>query len=76
MIHKRPAVDLWNTVDLHDDQGMRVLANRLSCTVGELRTAVQRVGPTVADVRNYVTRSRALNERWQASGAPASQQRR
>ena len=76
MIHKRPAVDLWNTVDLHDDQGMRVLANRLSCTVGELRTAVQRVGPTIADVRNYVARSRALNERWQASGAPASQQRR
>ena len=76
MIHKRPAVDLWNTVDLHDDQGMRVLADRLSCTVGELRTAVQRVGPTVADVRNYVARSRALSERWQASGAPASEQRR
>ena len=63
---KHSSANLWKTVDLHDEKGMRVLAQDLACTVGELRSAVQRVGPTLADVRNYVERSR-LTERWQAA---------
>jgi hypothetical protein len=59
--------DMWTSVDLHDERSMRVLASDLSCTVGELRSAVQRVGPTIADVRNYVARSRALGTRWTAA---------
>ena len=66
-MRKQSKLDLWKTVDPRDDQSMRVLAVHLRCTVGELRMAVQRVGPTVADVRNYVMRSRGMNEGWEAA---------
>jgi hypothetical protein len=66
---KRPAMDVWTTVDVRDDHVMRRLANDLACTVGELRIAVERVGPAMGDVRNYLKRSRALDQRWQAGRA-------
>jgi hypothetical protein len=64
---KEPPIDRWQTVDLHDDEAVRMLTEHLACTVGELRMAVQRVGPTFADVRNYVMRLRSMDERWQAA---------
>jgi len=66
---KRPAMDTWTTVDVRDDLVMQRLANDLACTVGELRIAVERVGPAMGDVRNYLKRSRALEGRWQAGRA-------
>jgi len=67
MVSKRSTMDTFATVNVHDDLGMRRLADDLACTVGELRIAVQRVGPGLGDVRNYVARSRALDRRWQAA---------
>jgi len=67
MVIKRSTIDSFATLDVRDADGMRRLADDLACTVGELRIAVQRVGPGLGDVRNYLTRSRALDRRWQAA---------
>ena len=64
---KRSTIDTFATVDVRDDHGMRRLADNLACTVGELRIAVQRVGPALGDVRNYLMRSRSLDRHWQAA---------
>ena len=59
--------DKWTVVDLDDPEAMRVLAEELDCSLEELRSAVARVGPLVADVRNYVSRSRAFTAHWDAA---------